>query len=328
MFENGYYEKIGAEIFDDIPDFWSKYVTHCSKYQICFLMGLIRGKGMKNILEIGTSNGVASLYMLKAMVEGGGTKNSDFKLRSIDIAKDDFIAKAVLSEASKTELESFELHKGRTAFDIENILPENTKLDLVFIDGGHSHPHPLFDLIYIIPYLHDESLVVLHDVMGLHLRPNAWGESFIFEGWTESKYQNYNIEGKHKETLGCIKIPKDPAALRENLLRIAKIPMRAAPWKWDDCRLGFDKTHLDRLCEFMKRHYTENLADEIYQALLKNYTTYMEEWLLRVHETRFIDHIYEKYWDFESRLLKLETPKKSWLGRIFNNPKKSHPDHL
>ncbi|MDR0449090.1 MAG: class I SAM-dependent methyltransferase [Rickettsiales bacterium] len=286
MFEKGYYERVGIRLFDKLPKYRERYDSLCTNSQIAFLMGLIRERGMRNVLEIGTHNGVSALYMLKAGAE---------KLYALELKEGDFYGRAVLKEASKKELASFHLNSGRTSFDIGEIIPAGEKLDLVFIDGDHCHPYPLFDLIHIVPYLHDDSVVVLHDVIE-HYDPSAWGGSFIFEGWTAGKYRQLSLDSKTDGTMGCIKIPKDKEALLENILRIAKLPIRADIWKTgeNDKYLGFDEQHLERLKIFMEKHYGENFANRIYDALLKRYEEYMENWIFYVHETRFKDFLHKR----------------------------------
>lgn len=328
MFKQGYYEEIGYKKFKEFTNYRQSYKSLASESQISLLLGLIANykfsneRKIQNVLEIGVYNGVTSLYMLKE-----GCKNNDnYQQYAIDLGGTDFFGEAVFKEASTEELQHFSLYKNSTALDIENILPQNTKLDLVFIDAGHSHPHPLIDLICVLPFLHEESLVLLHDVVD-YMRPNAWGESFIYEYWKFPKYRNIKLNSRYstnnnipnklnntgieenifkQETLGVISIPNDKKQLMDMLLYIANLPFRAAPWDFDDIYLGINEETIERLKDFMLRYYSCDFTQSIIDAFYLNLENYKKEWVLRVHETRFYNYLFEKNQKIEKQISKLE----------------------
>jgi len=295
LFEYGYFEEKGMELFQSYPNWQQTHNSLTSSWQVAFLLGLIsdyqsvnRGK-IKNVLEIGVFKGVTSLYMLKA----GLHSCSDFQLYGIDLNKDEAIGEAVFSETSIEEQKHYHLYRGCTTFDIEKIIQENVKIDMVFIEGGHSHPHPLFDLIHILPFLHNESVVMLHDVVD-YMRPNAWGESFIFSAWTDKKYQTLEGEFGTRTTLGCIKIPNEKLKLYDNIRRVSKVPFRASPWKCGDNWLGVEDSSLNKLMQFMMKYYDNDFAEEIYDILKENLDEYEKNWLLYHHETKLFNYLIEK----------------------------------
>lgn len=328
MFKQGYYEKIGYEYFKKLPNYRKLYNALATESQISLLLGLIKNykfsdkRDIQNVLEVGVYNGVTALYMLKE----GCKDNASYKQYGIDLGNTDFFGEAVIKEADTEELKHFSLHKNSTALDIENIIPKDSKLDLVFIDAGHSHPHPLIDLICVLPFLHEESLVLLHDVVD-YMRPNAWGESFIYEYWKAPKYRNIKLNSKYlanklhnnalkntgideylykEETLGVISIPNDKKELLEMLLYLAKIPFRAAPWDFDDIYLGINEQIIEKLKDFMLRHYSSEFTQSIIDAFYLNLENYKKEWVLRVHETRFYNYLFEKNQKLEKQISKLE----------------------
>jgi len=297
LFERGYFEKKGMEIFKSFPNWQLTHDSLAEDWQIAFLLGLIsdykftNGTKIKNVLEIGVFKGVTSLYMLKA----GLLHNPDFELYGIDIGKSRIFGEAVFSEASIEEQRHYHLNRGYTSFDIEKVIPENAKMDMVFIDAGHSHPHPLFDLIHSIPFLHNESIILLHDVVD-YMRPNAWGESFIFTNWTEKKYQTVRVKESEtfsETTLGCIKIPNEKLQLYENIKQIARIPFRASPWKFGNNWLGVDDLTLSKLMQFMIKYYDESFSKEIYGILKENLNEYEKNWILYHHETKLFNYLFE-----------------------------------
>ena len=86
-------------------------------------------------------------------------------------------------------------------------------------------------------------------------------------------------------------MPADKELLYRNLRRLAKLPFRASPWKFDEYYLGFCESELDKLLSFMLKYYDKDFAHEIHGLLLKNYQEYMDVWLLRLHETQFMNYM-------------------------------------
>lgn len=302
MFKQGYYEELGYDSFYKLEDFRRKYSSLASTPQISLLIGLIsnykfsNGQKIEKVLEIGIYNGVTSLYMLKT----GCANSTNYKQYGIDIDTKDFCGEAVLKEATPEELNCFNLHKGKTALNIPEILNKNEKLDLVFIDGGHCHPLPLIDLVSIIPYLHEESIICLHDVVDYHY-PQAWGESFIYEIWPDNKYRNINQAGI-PETLGIIKPLKNKDLLHKTLIDLAKIPHRAAPWKFNNKYRGIDENALNKLNQNMLEHYDKRFVEQFIGHLSDNLKTYDNEYILRIHETRFLKYLYEEIQSLHSKI--------------------------
>lgn len=298
MFKKGFFENIGFNRFKKYPNYRKKYQSLTTVSQISFLLGLIseykfsNNRKIENVLEIGIHNGVTSLYMLKE----GCRNQKNYKQYGIDIGNGCFFGECVEKEATEQEKEHFLLSLKSTTLDIEKIIPESEKLDMVFIDGGHSHPHPLIDLLCVIPYLHEESIVVLHDVI-TYMRPNAWGESFIFEAWENYKYRNVNLLSKNlpEEGMGVLtSLIKNKNELYNTLLEVAKTPFRAAPWKFDEIYLGINEETIVKLRSFMYKHYDTEFTDKIIDCFYNNLKEYKKEALLRIHETRFYNYLYEK----------------------------------
>jgi len=338
MFKEGKYERIGYKLYTEYPNFQKKHTSYCDPYQIGFLLGVINhfkfkdGRRIDNVLELGVNNGVTSLYMLKE-----GSQRPDFKLYGIEIGTSDFYGNAVFSDATPDELAHYHFHKGCTSFDIEKVLGENNekKLDMVFIDAGHTHPHPIIDLIHVIPFLHEKSIVLLHDVVD-YMRPNAWGESFIFCAWHNEKYRTVSLDDQLKPnghtTLGCIKIPKNKKELYSTIEQIARTPFRAAPWvSFGELRLGgLDEEHFFSLRLFMEKYYDQDFAERIYNIFCANLKQYEDNFLLYLHETNFFNHIYKRtkrqrrdITSIKNRLIKIEKSlgiskhREHWAKRVY-----------
>ena len=308
LFYNEKYEIKGNK-FDDLIHEWDiKYESLMLLEQKRFLMSIIENNNIKNVLEIGVFNGVSSLCMLKS----GLLNKDDFNLYAIDINDNgEFVGQAVYGFCNKEELEHYHLNIGRTIFDIEEIIPKDIKFDLVFIDGGHSHPFPLFDLIFTIPYMHKDSIIILHDIID-YLYPNKWGPSFIFESWIADKYRLYNYDNNQYSTMGCIKLHNTKSELYNNIKMISNIDYRSNPFcinyymdkigykeindiymQNSNFGIGFSILEIEKLRIYMEKYYTKEFANEIYNIFIFNYNKYLKNAILYINETRFFKYLYE-----------------------------------
>ena len=306
LFFNEKYEIRGKKFDDQINEWSTKYKSLMSIEQKRFLMSIISENKIKNVLEVGIFNGVSSLCILKS----GLSANKDFHLYSIDLNNNkDFVGQAVFGFCNEEELKHYHINIGKTVFDIENIVPKDIKFDLVFIDAGHHHPHPLIDLIFSIPYMHENTIIVLHDVID-YMRPNAWGESFIFESWQGDKYRLYDdFDNNIYSTMGCIKLYKTKEELYDNIKLVSNIPFRANPWaiKYNPDKeimdsLTISLKDLDILKEYMEKYYNKDFADEIYNIFIKNYKEYERNCLLYMHETRFFNYLFENTFEIDRNI--------------------------
>ena len=305
MFSKEKYEIEGKKKFENLVNEWSgKYSSAMTIEQKCFLMQIINDKQIENILEIGVFTGVTSVCMLKS----GLSINSNFLIYAIDNNEyDKLIGSAVKELCTDEEKKHYHLYTGKDIFDIENIAPKNIKFDLVVIDAGHSHPFPLFDLIFSIPYMHKETIIVLHDVID-YMKPNAWGESFIFEAWTGEKYRVYDYDNNIFSNMGCIKLHNNNAELLKNIELISRIPLRANPWavniNYNGIKnisdkadkkfgLGFSLVEIEKLSQYISKNYSAEFSKKIYEILKNNYNEYMNNCFLYMQETRFFDYLFE-----------------------------------
>ena len=300
------YEFKGKIFTNQIIDYQNIYKSLMTINQLEFLMSLIYENKLKYVLEIGVYNGVSSLCMLKAGLKG----NRDFELYSFDINADiNFYGKAVMESCTDEEKKHYNLFLKSTSFDIDNIIQNNIKFDLVFIDAKHSHPGPLIDLLFIIPYLNDNALVCLHDVVD-HYIPNDFGASYIFEIWNDNyKYRVYDYENKVFSSMGIIQIPYDKNILLENLIAISKISFQVDPYnayfynsKNMKYCLGIDINDINKLKTYIMKNYNNEIfANQIFDIFMKNYNNYMDNFIYNICNTRgqlFLYKNIEKINDF------------------------------
>ncbi len=331
MFQKAYYEKCGKEFLQssngkNILKIREKYADDLSSFasldELEFIFGLLNhhkfsnGRGIENFLEVGTHRGIAATLFLKTGIQA----NENFQQICFEFATGDFFAKVLLDETSEEELKHCSFYKGVNWYNLEETLKDRPKLDLVFLDGGHVHPNPFLYLLSIIPFLHSESIVLLHDCVD-YMRPNAWGESFIFTAWDSPTYRSYILDENNtpfkKTVLAAIEIPQEKEILYNNLKKIAKLPFRASPWGKDDSFTVFTNEASEKLKNFMLKYYDEDFAYEIYSIFQKNLDDYNEYSPLYFYETKFFNYLYTKNEELHSQVRLLMNENQSMI-KILN----------
>lgn len=120
----------------------------------------------QNILELGTSVGMSTLYMAKANPAGTlYTIEGDEAILGIAQKRFDILGLKNITPCCGT----FETELPRLMKDIERI-------DFVFIDGDHNGSKLLQYFDVILPKLHPESVVVVDDIRWSDDMEQAWSE--------------------------------------------------------------------------------------------------------------------------------------------------------
>ena len=156
-----------------------KYASwQLNKNQFYFINGIIRKYKPRNCLEIGVAQGGSSILILNAIKD----INNSF-LVSIDIN-----TKYYLNPLKKTghcvkeyfpELSNnWKLFTGEQPHKFLDKL--NIKFDFLFLDTVHLAPGELINIIEALPFLNDNSIVVLHDIM-FHLPSNRYYNPFYIK---------------------------------------------------------------------------------------------------------------------------------------------------
>lgn len=128
------------------------------------------------ILELGTCVGIGTMYLA-----AGNTKN-----KVVTIEGDPAIAKIATNNFKKypIHLSNIEQHIGNFDDVLPEVLAQNPKIDLAFIDGNHRKEPTLNYFNQILANCHDDSILIFDDI--------HWSKEMI-EAWkiikTHSKVQ-------------------------------------------------------------------------------------------------------------------------------------------
>jgi predicted O-methyltransferase YrrM len=159
------------KLFKHWPGVQSLY-DFFKKHRYRQLYDTIRDQKCQKILEIGVWNGAHALKMINEAKKfhGQGVEYYGFDLfeQMTDEVHQIEVAKYPLSESRiQAKLERtgcrIRLFKGYTQTTLPRAVPQLPKMDLIFIDGGHSLETIQSDWINIVSLMHEKTVVIFDD---------------------------------------------------------------------------------------------------------------------------------------------------------------------
>lgn len=110
------------------------------------------------------------------------------------------------------------------------------EIDFAFVDGNHSHPWPLFDILHLQKLMKDDTWILMHDIdlPGAIDRALAsgqevsferrFGAKYVFDYWPGAKIESGNI--------GAIQIPRNRRSLGDFVERMRTLPSEVTEGSW------------------------------------------------------------------------------------------------
>ena len=118
---------------------------------------------VKTILELGTSVGIGTLYLSLA--------NKDSKTYTIEGCSETY-------EVAKSNFQNFDTdikaYNGRFKIVLKKLLPRINKPDLIFIDGNHRKEPTLDYFNTLLPYCHNNTVIIFDDISWSKGMNEAW----------------------------------------------------------------------------------------------------------------------------------------------------------
>lgn len=118
---------------------------------------------VKNVIELGTSLGVTTSYLANAAEQVFSIEGSP------QVAS---IAKEVIASQ---QLSNVQVFTGTFKEQLPEVLQQAGKIDLAFIDGHHLQKPTLEYFNQIIPFIHNDSVIIFDDIHWSAGMESAWG---------------------------------------------------------------------------------------------------------------------------------------------------------
>lgn len=130
---------------------------------------LIRKFKYTHIVELGTSLGLTTAYLSKATGEAGSV---------LSVEGADEIATAAQNNLNRLGLTNARILTGTFDNMLPQALAELGKVDFAYVDGNHQYQPTLNYFHQLLPYLHNNSMLIFDDIY--------WSKGML-KAWTEIK---------------------------------------------------------------------------------------------------------------------------------------------
>lgn len=166
-----------VELFDgpekEIEQKFCLDYSEMTAFQRSFLCGLIKEKRPEKIVEIGVAAGATTALILQCLQ----TLAIEAEVYSVDLMlrwyrnekyETGFIAKKILHNLGERIKHKF-LMGSSIPFFLEQI---GDQIDFLILDTTHALPGELLDFVICLPFLKEDCVVVMHDIVENHLNYN------------------------------------------------------------------------------------------------------------------------------------------------------------
>ncbi len=184
-----------------------------------YLFEIIKKNRCKRIMEIGTWNGGRSREMIEAAQEFNGPDEVEyygfdiFEIMNEEVFTKEVSKRPPTMEQVRARLEAsgakIQLFKGFTEETLPKVVPSLPKMDLVFIDGGHSIETITNDWYYSQKVMDNNTVVIFDDYWS-----GEWGKrkdagcQSLIDALDRTKFEVkiLPIQDKFKKEWGTLKI--------------------------------------------------------------------------------------------------------------------------
>jgi predicted O-methyltransferase YrrM len=195
-------EKYASEIFDELPEAAKSLSFMLGDINRRFISGLIRLCKPKNVLEVGVAYGGGTSVILNAVRDLPETKVVSIDRIKAFAPKNESESQNGENEigyiAKKLYPKEYESGKAKlyTGVDPSEIMESiGGKFDFVVLDTMHVHPIETLNFLSFYPFLTEDAVIVLDDVMLQFQNPGLCATRLLFNSIVADKYTlgKYNI---------------------------------------------------------------------------------------------------------------------------------------
>lgn len=173
-----------------------------SEFDSAFLCGMLKTFRPKKILEVGVAGGATTAIILQALEEIG----APYEMHSIDASanfyRDPSKPSGFMATFAKENI--FGELRGTHEFHLGKFLPQviddiGGDIDCVILDTVHFLPGEVLDFLAVLPYLTDDAIVILHDVMEnqrLFIQADQFATTVLFSAVTAEKFLNFQPDSE------------------------------------------------------------------------------------------------------------------------------------
>lgn len=162
--DHGAGSKTNSQLTRTIMDIAKNVVSNKNKCRILF--NLVNKFGPRNILELGTSLGIATMYMSKA----------SHKSTIYTIEADPAIYKLALTLFERNQMKNIIATNNTFENALSSILDKIEVVDLAFIDGNHSYEATMYHYTLLKARSSQDTILVFDDIYWSDEMMQAWNK--------------------------------------------------------------------------------------------------------------------------------------------------------
>ena len=239
-----------------------------------FINGVIRKLKPKNCLEIGVAEGGSAIIILNALQD-----IKDSKLVSLDISNKYYTNKSLLTGHNVKEhfpelMNKWKLFTGEQPHIFLERL--NLKFDFLFLDTVHLTPGELINFIEALPFLKDNAIVVLHDIM-FHLPSNRYynpkfvkyhpSQIFLMTSLIGDKVIIKEEQNNYYDNIGAVFLYPNQKKYYLNYFLLLLTPWEYIP----------TEKHIKELQIFIEKYYRDKKYLDLFNKAIQENTIYVNE---------------------------------------------------
>ena len=235
-----------------------------------FINGIIRKYKPKKCLEIGVAAGGSSIIILNAIKDITNSFLISLDLNTLLYGNEKFKTGYSVFKYFPELTKKWKLYTGEQSHKFLDKL--NLKFDFLLLDTAHFSPGELINIIEVLPFLEDNAIIVLHDIM-YHLPSN---NHFIPK---EKKYHPSNIyliavlqgnkviieKQKKIENIGAIHLYPNQKKYYLNYFLLL-----LSPWEYMP-----NEKHIQELREFIKKYYKKEIYLNLFNKAVEENKLYI-----------------------------------------------------
>lgn len=241
-----------------------------------FINGIIRKYKPKKCLEIGVAAGGSSIVILNAIKDIKNSFLISLDLNTIFYQDNKFKTGYSVFKYFPELTKKWKLFTGEQSHKFLDKL--NLKFDFLLLDTAHFSPGEIINIIEVFPFLEDNAIIVLHDIM-LHLPSYNKLKNY------KPKYHPSNIylmaslygdkviikkEGKllYRTNIGAIHLYSN-----QKKYYLSYFLLLLSPWEYMPT-----EEHIQELRDFIKKYYKEEIYLDIFNKAVAENKIYINNY--------------------------------------------------
>ena len=190
-----------------------------------FINGIVRALKPRKILEAGVAHGGGSAIILNAIQDIDGAKLYSVDYSEKSFAFPDKLTGFVVEEYFPDFMDKWQIFRGG---DVSRFIEKiGGDIDLFMLDTVHTHPWETLNFLCVLPFMKNDSWVVLHDIttfISPHFRHSLACGYLFAAAVSDAKVVPAADKGSILPNIGAFKVSEITSQYIDGLFRMLLLP--------------------------------------------------------------------------------------------------------